>query len=170
VGTYHSQKKHPPHTWPHLFMKLYGKTGQRVYPVGSLLPFHSVSSELDQIPDSALCGLTSAVPSEERGVGERAGALSSALTRLCVGRSLSWSCALCYLLIRGIPCPCHCRDPESVCKILASCCTSTLLNCNHVLQHKAVQSAISESHSFAAQGRNRPAKITLTKRFAASNS
>lgn len=68
-----------------------------------------------------------------------------------------------YLLVRGVLCPYHCRDPESIFKILASCCPSSLLNHIDVLQHKAVQGAMSESHCFPAQGRNRASKLPLRK-------
>lgn len=73
------------------------------------------------------------------------------------------SCTRCYLLIRGLLCHYHCRDPESIFKILASCCISSLLSYSHVLQHKTVQRAISESHCFPAQGRNRASKLPLLK-------
>lgn len=49
---------------------------------------------LDQIPDSALCGLRSAVPSEMKGEVERAEPLFSVMVYHCVGRSRLWSCTL----------------------------------------------------------------------------
>lgn len=83
---------------------------------------------------------------------------------LCWEKSVTELYPFCYPLVRD-PQP-YCRAPESACQPLASCCTSRLLNHIHMLQHRAV----TDSHSFPAQGRNRPSKIALTKRFATPDS
>lgn len=124
---------------------------------------------LSWIKSPILVPVASQVQSHGRGAGERTGPLFSVVAYFWFGRNLSEFYAVFVICsFRGVPWAC-CRDPESVCNILASCCTPGLLNYIHVLQHKAVQRAIIESHSFPAQGRNRASNY-FTKRFATPDS
>lgn len=140
-----------PQPWVCLFMKLYGKAEHGVYPVGSLFPFHQVNFCVGSNP--WFCSLwpqkCSPKWDERRGWKGWAPIFSDGLP-LCWEKSIVELHSLCDPLIRGVPWS-YCGDPEDICNWR---CTSVLLNPIRVLQHEADQRALSESHSFPAQGRS----------------
>lgn len=170
MSPYHDQKQHVPSPGRVCSWSCMVKQSMEFIQLEAFFPSTKLIFVLDQIPDSALCGLRSAVPSEMKGEVERTEPLFSVMVYHCVGRNWLWSCtlfAICSLegfhdlivetlkiYVRFLP-----RVAHQFCWIPSMCCSMKLIR-------ELLARAIVSQHRVGVA----PSKNILTERFAAHNS
>lgn len=169
MSPYHDQKQHVPSPGHVCAWSCMVKQSMEFIQLEAFFPSTKLIFALDRIPDSALCGLRSAVPSEMKGEVERAESLFSVMACHCVGRNQLWSCILFIICslewFHGLiaeTLKVYARFLLHIAHLfcwIPSMCRSTKL-----IRDLLVRAIVSQ-HRVGV----RPSKIILTKRFAARN-